>query len=371
MSLVKNRILCRGPALLVLIASLAACSDSAPPSDSSAAKVDAPTLPDASRQYIEVETVGRGLGALAGVHPGRVAFRAQAMAAIGTPMEARVIMIEARPGEVVKTGDPLVTLQSADVAEARARLIEAEAKAAAAEDLLRRQNEMIQKGVGLEVERFSAASAAREARAELERARRTVALIGEGEDDRFVLRAPANGTVLAIKASVGEVVSPGGQALVEVGDPHRLWVVADIPEREVGGIAVGRPAAVLVPGADARFEAAVEGVGQLVDSDSRRLPIYLALKGDTSRLSAGMLAEVRLSSAEASAMSLPTTAVLIKDGSRRVVYVQREDGRFEPREVRTGVSQEGRVTILEGLQPGDQVVVRGAMLLDSEAEQQL
>lgn len=363
--------LCGRLGLLIFVAGLVACSGSKSPTEPEGGKADGLTLPEASLKYIEVESVGTGLGALGSVHPGRVTFRPQAMAAIGTPMEARVLSVEVRPGEVVRAGQPVLTLQSAQVAEARALLAEAEAKAASAEDLLRRQNEMIQKGIGLEVERFAAENAAREARAELERARRTVALIGEGEGDRFVLRAPASGVVLTIGANVGAVVSPGGDALVEVGDPNRLWIVGDIPESEVGGIAVGRTGEVRVPGADARFKARVDGVGQVVDRDSRRLPIYLVLKGETGKLSSGMLAEIRLSSPETSTLSLPTTAVLIKDGSRRVVYVQREDGRFEQRQVRTGVSREGRVTILEGLRPGEQVVVRGAMLLDSEAEQLL
>ena len=67
-------------------------------------------------------------------------------------------------------------------------------------------------------------------------------------------------------------------------------------------------------------------------------------------------------------ITLPPTAVLIKDGSRRLVYVQTDSGRFEPRPVRTGGTRDGRVTILEGLKAGERVVVRGALLLDGQAE---
>ena len=68
---------------------------------------------------------------------------------------------------------------------------------------------------------------------------------------------------------------------------------------------------------------------------------------------------------------LPVEAVLIKDGKTSIVYVQRGDGSFAPREVRTGTSKAGYVEILSGLQPGERVVVKGALLLDSEAEQLL
>ena len=65
------------------------------------------------------------------------------------------------------------------------------------------------------------------------------------------------------------------------------------------------------------------------------------------------------------------TAVVIKEGKRRVVYVEKADGTFEAREVKTGRNHEGWVVVLEGLAPGDRVVTRGALLLDTQAEQLL
>lgn len=350
---------------------LVACSKTTEPAASATGNERGVSLSEASLQFLQIKAVGTEAGSLGGILPGRVAFRPQAMAAVGTPMAARILSIDVRPGETIKAGTPLLTLQSADVAAARAALDQAAAKLAASEDLLQRQNEMIKKGVGLEVERFGAETAARQDRAELERARRTVALIGGGSGDRFVLRAPASGVVLTVKASIGAVVSPDGEALVEIGDPSRLWVVADIPESEIGDMTAGRAAEIRVAAVDARFDAVVDGVGQVVDGEQRRLPVYLVLKGSVKRLAPGMLAEVRLANAGNTALSLPTTSVLIKDGSQRVVYVQTADGKFEPRTVRTGVSREGRVTILEGLQAGEKVVTQGALLLDSEAEQLL
>jgi len=136
-------------------------------------------------------------------------------------------------------------------------------------------------------------------------------------------------------------------------------------------LAIGRKGEIRVPAADIRIEAVVEGVGKVVNGEQRRLPIYLSLKSSSPKLTPGMLAEIRLSDATEAPLSLPTTAVLIKDGSRRIVYIQNPEGKFEVRTVRTGVSREGRVTILEGLAAGEKVVVRGALLLDAEAEQLL
>ncbi|MCC6917009.1 efflux RND transporter periplasmic adaptor subunit [Nitrosomonas sp.] len=335
-------------------------------------------MAEASRRFIVVEAAGTGGSVLSGILPGRIAFRPQAMAAIGSPVTARVLSVDVRPGEVVRAGSPLMTLQSADVAAARAELNQALARNAAAEDLLRRQNEMIRKGIGLEVEHFSAATALREARAELERARHAVELFGSGKGDHFVLRAPANGTVLSIKASTGSVVSPGDEALAEIGDPDRLWVIVDIPENDIGKIAAGRSADVYIPGTGARLEAVIDGMGQVVSADQRRVPVYLAFRGRSEQsgrsnhLSAGMLAEVQLNMTDdAIRLNLPATAVLIKEGGQQIVYVQRADGSYESRSVRTGNSYGNRVIILEGVQAGEKVVVKGALLLDGAAEQLL
>jgi cobalt-zinc-cadmium efflux system membrane fusion protein len=263
-----------------------------------------------------------------------------------------------------------MTLQSADAGAARAVLVQATARAAAAEEALRRHEEMITKGVGLELERMEAETRAREARAELERARRASTLIGAGPGDVVSVRAPGAGVVMSVKATVGAMVAPGADALAEIADTSRLWAVADIPESDATGMVKGQRVNVTVPAARRQLTGVVDGLGSRIDAETRRLPVFVALEGDTAGLAPGMQVELRMAAAK-EVMSLPVTAVLIKDGKRRVVYIQRADGRFEAREITTGASADGRITILDGLRPGERVVVKGALLLDAAAEQML
>src|SRR5690606_27898947 len=130
----------------------------------------------------------------------------------------------------------------------------------------------------------------------------------------------ANGVILNIKASVGSMVSPGDEALVTLGDPGELWVIADVAESEIGNIAVGQSGSIYIPGVNIRLNAVIDSIGRVVNEDQHRVPVYLAFKEPFKHLSAGMLAEVQLNVInDATRLSLPTTAVLIKDGHQQIV----------------------------------------------------
>ena len=98
------------------------------------------------------------------------------------------------------------------------------------------------------------------------------------------------------------------------------------------------------------------------------MQVYLGPMKRVEGLQAGMLAQVALTAGSDAAIVVPVSAVLIKDGKRRVVYIEQPEGNFAARDVVLGRNHEGRVAILKGLNPGDRVVVRGALLLDTQAE---
>ncbi len=363
----KSRIVAVRAASLLVCAMLGACSN--PVSEASNGKKD--ELPQTPTKALKFEVVQSTSGELSSIVPGRLTFKPGALAAVSTPVQARVVAIHISPGQFVTPDTALVTLQGSEVAGIRAAFEQAEARNATAEDALKRQNEMMQKGVGLEVERFAAETAAREARSELERARRAVHMIGGGGGDQFVLHAPKSGIVTAVRAHLGAMALPDGEPLLDVGDTSNLWVIADVSESDITGIEAGQQAEISLPLVKKSFSAVVDTVGRVVDGDQRRVPVYLSLKGDSEGLTAGMLAEVRFRSKSRFLISLPVEAVLIKDGAQRVVYVLHGDGSLEARPVAVAASRDGRVTVTQGLQPGDKVVVHGALLLDSSSEQLL
>lgn len=330
------------------------------------------TLPPSARAFLVVEPLQPGRPETLRSYFGRTAFRPKALSAVTAPFAGRVATVAVEPGKRVAAGDTLFTIESADVLGLRASLEQARIRLRVAEEAFARQSEMARRGVGLEAERFEAEMKAREARAEVERAERNAALAGSGQGTRITVAAPVGGVVVSVKAVVGATVQPGGDPLVEVGNPRGLWVIADVPEGEVGEASKAKGVEVNIAALNLELPGRVAGVAPRSDPETRRTAMYVELARAPEGLRAGLLVQVKVIAASGGdELWLPVTAVLLKEGGRRVVYVEGRDGRFAARQIETGEERGARVRVLKGLEPGERVVMRGALLVDREAEQLL
>ena len=369
----------RGSSLLVvaLVVVLAGCGKSGPDSSGTANAANGPVakelkLTEASRKFLVIEPVGGVEPAGGRAYFGRVAFRPKALSAVTAPFAGRVASVLVEPGQRVSAGTPLFTIESADVLQLRTTLDQARIKLQTAEAVLERQNEMMKRGVGTEVERFDAEMKLREARAEAGRAERNAALAGGGSGTEASVRATVEGVVVSVRANVGATVQPGGDPLVEVGNPNGLWVVGAVPEGEAPLVKKGVKAEVVISALNQTLAGHVAGIAPRSDPETRRAPFYVELERAPADLRAGLLVRISLAvKSEPGELWLPVTAVLLKEGGRRVVYIEDKDGKFVPRDVEVGDGRGGQVRVLRGLQQGERVVVRGALLVDREAEQLL
>ena len=327
---------------------------------------------EVSRQFLAVEPVGETPSSGVRAYFGRTAFRPKALSAVTAPFAGRVAEVLVEPGQRVRAGAPLFALESADVLQARSSLEQARLKVRLAQGVLARQNEMAKRGVGLEVERFEAEMKAREADSELKRAERSAALAGPGEGTRIEVRSPTEGIVVTVKVTRGATVPSGGEPLVEIGNPGGLWVVADVPENEIGLVAKATRAEVEISALNLRLAGRLAGVAPRSDAETRRTPFYVELERAPAELRAGLLVRVSVfAPGRADEIWLPVTAVLLKEGGKRIVYVEAEPGKFVPREIEVADERGGKVRVVKGLQAGERAVMRGALLVDREAEQLL
>jgi Cu(I)/Ag(I) efflux system membrane fusion protein len=187
-----------------------------------------------------------------------------------------------------------------------------------------------------------------------------------GRDGRIVLTAPEQGVVSEIGVREGEV-APVGLTLFRVNGTRTVWLQAAIPQADAAGIAAGARAIAEVGGIANPVVGRVESVLPALDPASRTQQARIVLANPDGVLAAGQQARIVLrSDAGAESLLVPSDAV-IGSGERAHVIVRHGDAHFMPMAVRTGRSSGGRTEVLSGLKEGEQVVVSGQFLLDSEA----
>lgn len=182
------------------------------------------------------------------------------------------------------------------------------------------------------------------------------------------LRAPAAGYVTRFNAILGSRADPE-MVLYEISDLSKLWVIASLHEREVAGLGRGTPARFTPSGSSTPLSAKIELIEPLLEESTRTTRVRLSVDNRDGRLRPGQYGEVELELSPTAGLFVPSDAV-IRTGQHEYVYVATSNDDFTPRRVRTGLSREGRVQVVEGLSAGERVVTRGSFMLDSESRLQ-
>ncbi|MGX1742425.1 efflux RND transporter periplasmic adaptor subunit [Bosea sp. NPDC055353] len=179
--------------------------------------------------------------------------------------------------------------------------------------------------------------------------------------------APRDGIVLERSVSDGMKMA-AGDSLFRLADISTIWVVADVPERELAAVRIGATATVRLRGRPGTsFEGQVSVIYPQIADATRTAKVRVELANRDGILLPNMYADVEIGSGdEAPELVVPDSAV-IDSGTRRIVILDRGEGRFEPREVRLGRRGDGIVAITEGVFEGDRVVISANFLIDAES----
>lgn len=185
----------------------------------------------------------------------------------------------------------------------------------------------------------------------------------------IALRSPMTGTVLEKTATQGMRVEPG-MRIYQIADLSTVWVEAAVYEDQLPFVEVGQTATMTLPYLRGEtFEGEVTFVSPILDAGTRQGTVRLEFPNERGRLKPGMYAQVRLQSRAEDEVALVPREAILDTGQRQVALVSLGGGRFEPRDVTLGsAGGGGMVQVLEGLEPGEQVVTSGQFLLDSEAQ---
>jgi RND family efflux transporter MFP subunit len=180
------------------------------------------------------------------------------------------------------------------------------------------------------------------------------------------LRSPASGYVLS-RSVFPEQRLERGSELYRIADLSRLWVFADLLERDSQSVAAGTVAGVSFPfRKGAPIRARISNVLPQLDPATRALKVRLDVENPDIALRPDMFVDVEIPVTTPATLTVPAEAV-VDSGRRKLVFVDRGSGYFEPRRVETGWRSGERVEVVKGLMPGERIVVSGNFLLDSES----
>ena len=174
------------------------------------------------------------------------------------------------------------------------------------------------------------------------------------------VKAPDDGVISARSATVGGVVGAGQELFRMVRQARMEWR-AEVTPSEVGRVKLGQPVKVtLATGTE--LAGTVRAISPSADVQTRNITVYVDLPRH-KELTAGTFAKGRFELGESAALTVPATALVVRDG-HNYVFVVGADNKASQRKVQTGRRVGERVELLDGLKPEEGVAVKGAGFLN-------
>ena len=303
---------------------------------------------------------------------GRIAFDESYTARISAPISGRVLELRAQLGDTVAAGAALAVIDAPDLGAAQADLAKAKADENRKELSLRRAKELFSGEVLPRKDLEGSEADLAQAKAETERAALRLANLNPRHaplaGQRMSLVSPISGVVADRKANPGMEVRPDlADPLFVVTDLKRVQVVVDLPEQHLAKVVVGQPVNVEVEAwSEHVFKGRVERIAPAVDPVTRRIQVRCTVDNAEAKLRPEMYARVRLLADEQKvAVRIPNSA-LITDGLYSFVFIERTEGVYVKTKVELAVQDRDFSYVASGITPEKRVVVRGALLLNSE-----
>lgn len=308
---------------------------------------------------------------------GTVAFNAYKLADVTTLVAGAIQKRYVRLGDTVKEGQKLVTITSSELAQAEAGYLRAEAEHRKSKLDFDRLESLVKEKI-VSQSRFQQVSSVHQAaHANLAAARAGLASYGLSKETidslikstkygQLTLQAPSPGTVLTDDFRIGQHIAAGTR-LMQIVDESTVWIELKLSQAQIADIHVGQSAIVTTKYNKTNYPAKVINVYHQLDTATRTVGVRLIVENQSDDLHPGMFvsAEIKAGHGNEKVLLVPAEAVQ-RQGSELIVFVEEEPGHFERREVEVGKTSMGMIPVLQGVQEGESVVIKGAFSLASE-----
>jgi cobalt-zinc-cadmium efflux system membrane fusion protein len=380
-------VLMRAAAMLALVGLLGCRDQDKKVAEAPAPKVDGDkvTFPSGSPQTASLVVQAAQPRTLAITHlTGRLYWNDEKTVRIFTPVAGRVIALRADLGDPVEAGAPLAEIDSPDFGQALANTRTAVGNLAMADKALARNKELLAHGAAAQKDVEAAEAAYVAALAEKDRAEAVLANYGgsdKGTNSVYLLRSPLAGMVVDKNINPGQEVRADLMLanapslfvpLFVVSDPAKLWLQVDVAESDLSSLQAGQKLQIhsrAFP--DRVFDGVVSKIGDSMDSSTRSIKVRGVVNNPDKLLKAEMYVTVDVSQditkIAAAGVEIPSKAVFMK-GNDSYLFIEQAPGEYLRKHVTLGTEKDGKVPVFEGVNPGQKVVVEGALLLQAVVE---
>jgi membrane fusion protein, heavy metal efflux system len=290
-------------------------------------------------------------------------------AAVLPPLGGRVVEIKVALGDRVHKGQVLAVIDSPDLGQAYDDNDKAADTYRLTQKNLTRQEEQFKLGTLSSRDLDQAKSDNAQAAAEYARTQARLKTLGVPEERHthstsMSVDAPVAGSVTALNIATGTMINDTTQPIMTVADLSTVWVTAMVPEKDIAVIAKGQDAAVTLSAYPGKvMHGKVLFVSDVIEPDSRRDKLRIAFPNADVSLKPNMFATVTLLREQETRVVVPTSALLMNN-DRTTVFVSTAPWTFERRTVAAELEEGATVALDSGVQPGEQVVVKGGILLN-------
>jgi len=323
------------------------------------------------------------------VAPGRIAINPNRISRVLPPVGGRVLQVLVKFGDHVEQGQPLLTIDSPDADAAVSAYLQANSTERQTKAALQKADGDLGRAADLYEHKAIAEKDFRQAQNDQATAKsndeiavavrqqtaRKLELL-ELKPNEFhqalAVRAPITGQVLEVNVAPGEYRAgisfhtDTTAPLLSIVDLSTVWVSSDVPEPFIRLIRVGEPVTIsLLAFPDEVFTGRVARIGDVLDPQNRTLKVYAELANPLGRFRPEMFGSIRHAGPARPTLVVPSAA-LVQEYGQSIVFLERAPETFERRTVTPGPRSGNRVAIARGLEPGDRVIVDGAILLKGQ-----
>lgn len=310
--------------------------------------------------------------------PGRIQVDEQYESRAGASITGRISTLDVNLGDEVKAGQRLATIKSTELAQYQLSYIKASQQMQLQTKAVERAKQLLEADVISQAELQRREGELNAANAELNAARDQLLVLGMAPASISQLglhnsgmstsqvNSKITGTVIARKARLGQVVAPAEELFV-IADLSHVWAVAEIPEQQIAHIKEGQSLNIEVPALDdAELTGTLAFVGDIVNPASRTVMARANISNEKMLLKPDMLITILLEAKPEKVIAIPSTAVVRENNADHVFVQTLKSKQYKLLPVTLGRTYQGEREVLQGLQPGDQIVLDGAFHVNNE-----